>query len=113
MGMERVAFSVAETTELVETRMTSGWKATTSSAMARYVVSFPPAIVSMPAGPSRSIVSRLVLAVAARVSGSTRRPANVERIEHVALTVTNVDRAKRFYQSLGWRLDNDVTIGEG
>ena len=29
------------------------------------------------------------------------------RLEVVTLPVSDVDRAKRFYQSLGWRLDTD------
>ena len=34
-------------------------------------------------------------------------------LEVVALPVSDVDRAKRFYQDLGWRLDADLTpIGE-
>ena len=35
------------------------------------------------------------------------------RLEVVTLPVSDVDRAKRFYQRLGWRLDNDVAIGDG
>ena len=31
------------------------------------------------------------------------------RLEVVTLPVSDVDRAKRFYQSLGWRLDADLT----
>ena len=34
------------------------------------------------------------------------------RLEVVTLPVSDVDRAKRFYQSLGWRLDADFTVGE-
>ena len=34
------------------------------------------------------------------------------RLEVVTLPVSDVDRAKRFYQSLGWRLDADFTAGE-
>ena len=34
------------------------------------------------------------------------------KLEVVTLPVSDVDRAKRFYQSLGWRLDNEVTIGD-
>jgi predicted enzyme related to lactoylglutathione lyase len=32
------------------------------------------------------------------------------KLEVVTLPVSDVDRAKRFYQSLGWRLDNDVWV---
>jgi len=34
------------------------------------------------------------------------------RLEVVTLPVSDVDRAKRFYQSLGWRLDADFTAGD-
>jgi catechol 2,3-dioxygenase-like lactoylglutathione lyase family enzyme len=35
------------------------------------------------------------------------------KLEVVALPVSDVDRAKRFYQGLGWRLDGDFDLGEG
>jgi catechol 2,3-dioxygenase-like lactoylglutathione lyase family enzyme len=35
------------------------------------------------------------------------------KLEVVVLPVTDVDRAKAFYQSLGWREDADFTIEEG
>jgi catechol 2,3-dioxygenase-like lactoylglutathione lyase family enzyme len=34
------------------------------------------------------------------------------KLEVVTVPVTDVDRAKRFYQSLGWRLDADLTPNE-
>jgi catechol 2,3-dioxygenase-like lactoylglutathione lyase family enzyme len=34
------------------------------------------------------------------------------KLEVVVLPVSDVDRAKRFYQSLGWRLDADFAAGE-
>lgn len=34
------------------------------------------------------------------------------RLEVVTLPVSDVDRAKRFYQSLGWRLDADIAAGD-
>src|SRR5215203_3436033 len=34
------------------------------------------------------------------------------RLEVVTLPVSDVDRAKRFYQSLGWRLDADIVAGD-
>ena len=34
------------------------------------------------------------------------------RLEVMALPVADVDRSKRFYQSLGWRLDADIVIGD-
>jgi catechol 2,3-dioxygenase-like lactoylglutathione lyase family enzyme len=39
--------------------------------------------------------------------------ATVElKLEVVTLPVSDVDRAKRFYQSLGWRLDADIAVGD-
>ena len=35
------------------------------------------------------------------------------RLEVVGLPVSDVDRAKSFYQGLGWRLDADVTADDG
>ncbi len=34
------------------------------------------------------------------------------KLEVVTLPVADVDRAKAFYQSLGWRLDADLPVGE-
>jgi catechol 2,3-dioxygenase-like lactoylglutathione lyase family enzyme len=34
------------------------------------------------------------------------------KLEVVTLPVSDVDRAKRFYQSLGWRLDGDIVVGD-
>jgi catechol 2,3-dioxygenase-like lactoylglutathione lyase family enzyme len=34
------------------------------------------------------------------------------RLEVVVLPVSDVDRAKRFYQDLGWRLDADISAGD-
>lgn len=34
------------------------------------------------------------------------------KLEVVTLPVSDVDRAKRFYQRLGWRLDADLDVGE-
>jgi catechol 2,3-dioxygenase-like lactoylglutathione lyase family enzyme len=34
------------------------------------------------------------------------------KLEVVALPVSDVDRAKRFYESLGWRLDIDLVRGD-
>ena len=34
------------------------------------------------------------------------------KLEVVTLPVSDVDRAKRFYQGLGWRLDADLAAGE-
>jgi catechol 2,3-dioxygenase-like lactoylglutathione lyase family enzyme len=35
------------------------------------------------------------------------------KLEVVGVPVSDVDRAKSFYQSLGWRLDADFDLGEG
>src|SRR3954467_5056353 len=34
------------------------------------------------------------------------------KLEVVTLPVSDVDRAKRFYEGLGWRLDADVAAGD-
>jgi catechol-2,3-dioxygenase len=34
------------------------------------------------------------------------------RLEAIVLSVSDVDRAKQFYESLGWRLDVDVATGD-
>ena len=34
------------------------------------------------------------------------------KLEVVTLPVSNVDRAKHFYQCLGWRLDADIGVGD-
>ena len=34
------------------------------------------------------------------------------RLEVVTLPVSDVDRAKRFHQRLGWRLDADIVRGD-
>jgi catechol 2,3-dioxygenase-like lactoylglutathione lyase family enzyme len=35
------------------------------------------------------------------------------KLEVVVLPVSDVDRAKRFYEGIGWRLDANVTTGNG
>ena len=41
------------------------------------------------------------------------KPATIGmKLEVVTLPVTDVDRAKRFYQNLGWRMDADITRGD-
>src|SRR3954467_11731842 len=35
------------------------------------------------------------------------------KLEVVVLPVSDVDRAKRFYEGLGWRLDADLAVEEG
>src|SRR4051795_6670396 len=38
--------------------------------------------------------------------------AGESRLEVVVLPVSDVDRAKQFYESLGWRLDADVATSD-
>jgi catechol 2,3-dioxygenase-like lactoylglutathione lyase family enzyme len=43
----------------------------------------------------------------------TPQPGTIDmKLEVVTLPVSDVDRAKAFYQSLGWRLDADLTISD-
>ena len=47
-------------------------------------------------------------------TNDSSQPATVAlRLEVTALPVADVDRAKAFYQGLGWRPDADVTVDEG
>ena len=40
-------------------------------------------------------------------------PATIDmKLEVVNVPVSEVDRAKRFYERLGWRLDGDFAVGE-
>jgi catechol 2,3-dioxygenase-like lactoylglutathione lyase family enzyme len=42
------------------------------------------------------------------------KPGTIDmKVEVVSLPVSDVDRAKSFYQSLGWRLDADFDLGGG
>ena len=50
---------------------------------------------------------------------STNRSTEIPRVETcdmklevVTLPVSDVDRAKAFYQRLGWRLDTDIVVGD-
>ncbi len=46
-------------------------------------------------------------------SASSPAPATIDlKLEVVTLPVADVDRAKHFYESLGWRLDADITVGD-
>jgi len=48
----------------------------------------------------------------ARVTDSVN-PGPVEtKLEIVVIPVSDVDRAKRFYEALGWRLDADFKAGD-
>jgi catechol 2,3-dioxygenase-like lactoylglutathione lyase family enzyme len=49
---------------------------------------------------------------AASAAGVEPVGAGEMRLEAVVLPVTDVDRAKEFYERLGWRLDADVVDGE-
>jgi catechol 2,3-dioxygenase-like lactoylglutathione lyase family enzyme len=43
--------------------------------------------------------------------GSTKEPADM-KLEVLVLGVSDVDRAKAFYENLGWRLDIDIANGD-
>ena len=45
-------------------------------------------------------------------TGTSRARALDMKLEVVVIPVADVDRAKRFYGSLGWRLDADIARGE-
>jgi catechol 2,3-dioxygenase-like lactoylglutathione lyase family enzyme len=45
-------------------------------------------------------------------SNTSAVPAVDMALEVVTLPVSDVDRAKRFYQSLEWRLDADIVVGD-
>ena len=46
-------------------------------------------------------------------SSETAEPSTIDMgLEVVTLPVSDVDRAKRFYQSLGWRMDIDLAISD-
>jgi catechol 2,3-dioxygenase-like lactoylglutathione lyase family enzyme len=46
-------------------------------------------------------------------SSGSREVGTIDmKLEVVTLPVSDVDRAKRFYESLGWRLDADIVVGD-
>ena len=46
-------------------------------------------------------------------SAETPRPGTIDmKLEVVTLPVSDVDRAKSFYQRLGWRTDADIARGD-
>jgi catechol 2,3-dioxygenase-like lactoylglutathione lyase family enzyme len=50
-----------------------------------------------------------------KTEGSTGvpEPGTIEmKLEVINLPVSDVDRAKRFYEELGWRMDGDFAVGE-
>jgi catechol 2,3-dioxygenase-like lactoylglutathione lyase family enzyme len=52
-------------------------------------------------------------AVSPGTSSGIPEPGTIDmKLEVVTLPVSDVDRAKRFYQSLGWRLDADIVRGD-
>ena len=51
--------------------------------------------------------------VGSSTSTETAEPATIDlALEVVTLPVSDVERSKRFYQSLGWRLDADIVAGD-
>src|SRR5687768_15299725 len=50
--------------------------------------------------------------VAAKTVVESPRTRSIDtKLEVVVIPVSNVDRAKRFYSNLGWRLDADFVVG--
>ena len=46
-------------------------------------------------------------------SSETPRPGSIDmNLEVVTVPVSDVDRAKSFYQCLGWRTDADIAVGD-
>lgn len=54
-----------------------------------------------------------VVADATGATGSAPVQPGELKLEVVVLPVSDVDRAKRFYESLGWRLDADLAVEDG
>ncbi len=50
---------------------------------------------------------------AGSATGSPPVKAGEMRLEVVVVPVSDVDRSKRFYESLGWRLDADLAVDDG
>jgi catechol 2,3-dioxygenase-like lactoylglutathione lyase family enzyme len=52
--------------------------------------------------------------VSTEASTATPRPGTIDmKLEAITIPVSDVDRAKSFYESLGWRLDADFDLGSG
>jgi catechol 2,3-dioxygenase-like lactoylglutathione lyase family enzyme len=55
-----------------------------------------------------------ITAVASEPTIKTPKARTVDlKLEVVVIPVSDVERARRFYASLGWRLDADFVVGEG
>jgi hypothetical protein len=51
--------------------------------------------------------------VSSETSTEATQPATIDmKLEDVNVLVSDVDRAKGSYESLGWRLDGDFAVGE-
>jgi catechol 2,3-dioxygenase-like lactoylglutathione lyase family enzyme len=51
--------------------------------------------------------------VSSNISTDQPEPGTMDmKLEVVTLPVSDVDRAKRFYQSLGWRMDIDLVVSD-
>ncbi len=47
------------------------------------------------------------------ISTESSRPGTIDmKLEVVTVPVSDVDRAKNFYQRLGWRVDADIVVGD-
>jgi len=49
----------------------------------------------------------------ARITNAGMPAPNDLKLEVVVIPVSDIDRAKRFYEGLGWRLDADLIAGDG
>ncbi len=70
--------------------------------------------MACPGGPPLSTGVQLSTdATTEKAAGSPPVQPGEFRLEVVVLPVSDVDRAKHFYESLGWRLDADLAVNEG
>jgi catechol 2,3-dioxygenase-like lactoylglutathione lyase family enzyme len=52
--------------------------------------------------------------VSAAATGAAPEAGTIDmKLEVITIPVSDVDRAKSFYENLGWRLDADFDLGEG
>jgi catechol 2,3-dioxygenase-like lactoylglutathione lyase family enzyme len=65
------------------------------------------------AGPTPTEVNMTSTDADSATSTETTKPSAIDmKLEVVVLPVADVDRAKRFYQSLGWRFDIDLVVSD-
>src|SRR5436190_1775848 len=68
----------------------------------------PPRRTPMDRGPMSSIDAGTEIAA----PSAPVKPGEF-KLEVVVVPVSDVDRAKRFYEALGWRLDADLAVSDG